>query len=251
MIRSVRVSNRLKALLLIALAIVFTQKLVNGTLYYYIGLRFGWLSVLAVILLIALASSYNLLPKDDSHIHSHEQGDDHDHDHSHLSVFSLVVMSLPIFLGLLVPARPLGATAVVSRGIATDIVSSADTAQTILTIAPSERNVLDWVRAISNNPDPSALSGQEADVVGFVYRDPRFAQDQFMVGRFTMSCCVADALAIGLVVEQEGASQFETDTWVQVTGTFGEGQLDGDRIPVLIAEEILPVQQPQQPYLFP
>jgi uncharacterized membrane protein YcgQ (UPF0703/DUF1980 family) len=38
---------------------------------------------------------------------------------------------------------------------------------------------------------------------------------------------------------------------VQVRGTFSVGELDGQAIPVLIAKEITPVEEPEQPYLYP
>jgi putative membrane protein len=62
---------------------------------------------------------------------------------------------------------------------------------------------------------------------------------------------VADASAIGLVVQAENADQFADDSWVWVIGTFAEGQLDGDALPVLLADEITPVRPPEQPYLYP
>jgi putative membrane protein len=88
-------------------------------------------------------------------------------------------------------------------------------------------------------------------VIGFVYRDPRFAENQFMVARFTITCCVADALAIGLVTEADDAADLPDDSWVRVEGTFAEGTLDGDAMPVLVAETVTPIEPPEHPYLYP
>jgi uncharacterized repeat protein (TIGR03943 family) len=130
------------------------------------------------------------------------------------------------------------------------LTSAAEVSDTVLFTVAAERNVLDWVRAMSANPDPAALNGEEADVVGFVYRDIRFGENQFMVARFTISCCVADATAIGVVVASEEASSLEQDSWVRVQGTFHEGALNGEPMAVLVAEDITPVEPPEQPYLF-
>jgi len=251
-----RIADRFKALILILLAIFLAEKLVSGTLYYYIGPRFSWLAVVGVVILILLASSFNLLRHGpDGQHNSHDHYHDHEHNHSHgdrrVSVVPLFIATIPLALGVIVPARPLGASAVDTRGVSTGFTSPADTSASILTIAPAERNVLDWVRAMSANPEPTALDGQSADVVGFVYRDARFDDDQFMVGRFTMTCCVADALAIGVVVHSTEASVLEADSWVRVTGTFQAGTLGGSPMPVLEAAEISLVMQPEQPYLFP
>jgi putative membrane protein len=266
-VRRISRYDRLKALVLILLAIFFAEKLVSGRLYYYIGPRFGWLSVVAIGLFIILAGGYNP-PKraegerelaehpdqpgeherpDHNHGHDHE----HDHDHGKSTLWPIGVVALPLILGVLVPARPLGASAVSNRGVSTDFAASAESSESTLSVVASERNVLDWVQAFAANPNPASLAGQQADVVGFVYRDIRFADDQFMVARFTITCCVADASAIGLLVQAEDASQFASDSWVRVTGTFGEGQLDGETLPVLLADQITPVQPPEQPYLYP
>jgi len=246
--------KRLQALLIILLAIFLAQKFWSGQLYYYIGPRFSWLSLLAVVLLIAIAGAYDLTrgrgiadEGDDTDDTNHEHSSHHPEERS---VWPLALVALPLVLGVVVPPTPLGASAVSTRGLSTEVAVAADETST-LNIIPGERNVLDWARAMSANPDPTALNGQQADVVGFVYRDARFDDGQFMVGRFTITCCVADALAIGLVVESDNAAGFKTDSWVRVTGTFDSGTFDGGEMPILYAESIIPVQQPEQPYLYP
>jgi uncharacterized repeat protein (TIGR03943 family) len=237
--------RRFKALILILMALFFAEKYVSGKLYFYIGPRFGWLAIVAVGLLVLLAGSYNLVARQ-------REGHDHDHDEGERApIWPLLIVALPLALGTIIPARPLGASAVPNRGVATDMAVAVDQSGSRLSIVPSERNLLDWVRLISANPDPAALDGEEADVLGFVYRDPRFGDDQFMVARFTITCCVADALAIGVVVSADDASEYPTDTWVRVQGSFHEGVLDGTAMPVLVADEITPVQPPEQPYLYP
>jgi uncharacterized repeat protein (TIGR03943 family) len=121
----------------------------------------------------------------------------------------------------------------------------------VLTIVPAKRNVLDWVRAINADPDPAALNGEQADVIGFVYRDDRFGNDQFLLARFTITCCVADAMAIGLVVQSPEAASLAADSWVHVQGAFEDGKLGDEPTPVLVAADIAPVQAPEQPYLYP
>jgi putative membrane protein len=265
-----RTAVRLKALILILMAIFFAYKFVNGTLYYYIGPRFGWLTLVAVALLILIGGAYNLVegegdpagdaPGEPSRAHQgherahhdHASRDHHAHDHSHTAGWwPLLLVSLPLLFGILVPAQPLGASAISNRGVSTEVAVAADETERTLTVVAGERNVLDWVRAMSENPDPAALDGERADVIGFVYRDPRFAENQFMVARFTITCCVADALAIGLVAEADDAADLPDDSWVRVEGTFAEGALDGDAMPVLVAETVTPIEPPEHPYLYP
>ena len=237
-----------RIVLMLLLAIFLVEKYISGKLFYYIGPRFSWLTLLAIGFLLALAAgSFVVMRHQVAHNHEHHN---HDHEHTAPSLWPLMVVAVPVLLGFLIPARPLGASAITNRGVSTDVVSASDKTNR-LTIVPSERNILDWVRMTNNTPDPAALNGQEANVLGFVYRDPRFTDNQFMVARFTITCCVEDALAIGIVVVDDNASQLTPDTWVQVKGKFTAGELDGKAIPVLVADEITPVLEPDQPYLFP
>ena len=72
-----------------------------------------------------------------------------------------------------------------------------------------------------------------------------------MLSRFTMSCCVADAFPIGMPVSGDSADDFEAGVWVQVRGVLQAADYDGDFMPVLNAESITPVDEPEQPYLYP
>jgi uncharacterized repeat protein (TIGR03943 family) len=248
---SARTQYALKALILVGLAIFLADKLFNGALYYYIAPRFAWLSLVAVALLIILAQSYGVFDRpQESAAHEHDHHEHQDHQRGKASPWPLLIVALPVILGVLVPARPLGTNAAATRGVSTDIALAADTAST-LTVVPAERNVLDWVLAMTENPAPDALDGEEADVIGFVYRDPYFAEDQFMVARFVLVCCVADASPIGVVGQWPDAAELKLDSWVRVKGTFAAGEMSGEPMPVLVAASVEPVDAPAQPYLYP
>lgn len=255
---SSRTINRLKVSVLIGLAIYFAYIQLTGKLAYYIEPRFNWLSIVGVALFAMLALSFAGSGEDehDHHHHDHDHGDhehSHDHDHSHNSIWAIAIVAIPLFLGFVIPSRPLGADALNEGEVDTDFssVSLGRGGTQTLTMISSERNVLDWARAFNTTRDINEFVGEEADVVGFVYRDSRFDNNQFMTLRFTLTCCVADAQAVGLVVQvPEGTQRFDTDSWVNIKGTFQIQEFDGDMIPVLFAEEVSAVDQPDQPYLY-
>src|SRR5687767_2339418 len=103
---TVRSLNRLKALILILMALFFMEKYITGRLYYFIGPRFGWLAIVAVGLFILLAGAYNLTEKGNTP----EFG--YGHTHSKQSIWHLLIVALPLILGVLIPSEPLGASAV-------------------------------------------------------------------------------------------------------------------------------------------
>jgi uncharacterized repeat protein (TIGR03943 family) len=165
----------------------------------------------------------------------------------------LFLVALPVLLGLLIPASPLGASAIANRGISANAPLSFNASGSLfqLEVPPNDRTILDWVRMFNFEEDPAKMSGEVADVVGFVYHDPRLHDGQFMVGRFTLSCCVADAFAIGMIVEWSEAVDLPDNRWVRVKGGVDVLHLDGQTLPLIHAESVQEVAEPAQPYLFP
>jgi uncharacterized repeat protein (TIGR03943 family) len=114
-----------------------------------------------------------------------------------------------------------------------------------------ERTILDWIRSFNYSENPSEFQGEPANVIGFVYHDPRLKENQFMVGRIAITCCVADAFAIGMIVEWPDAVEMTENSWVNVEGIVDATQLDGKTIPLIIAESITPTNAPSEPYVYP
>lgn len=228
----------LKTALLLGLGAYFTYNIISGNLTNYINERFSWLSYVAAIIfaLLGVHSAYSLLRRDSR---SHQQ----------ISWLTLFVVAVPLILGTLVPSQPLGVEAI-SGGVATTGAVGVTTAADF-TVPPEQRNVLDWLRTFNNATDYSQLNGQPADVIGFVYTEPTFSEGQFMVARFTVSCCVADASAIGLPVAYADSANLPQGEWVRVRGTMQVGEFRGDTMPILNAESIEVVEQPRHPYLYP
>jgi uncharacterized repeat protein (TIGR03943 family) len=277
-----------KALLLLGLALFLYTRLASGTIYFYINERFVGYTMLAIVALLLLGVSYRpqgrrqpaapgggheavAAPElggatpvlaaggtpESSHLHAHGQhlGDNgpHTHDH-HLTWAGVALVLLPIILGVLAPPQPLGAAALANREVNVGMAASALPAAVRAAAQKdsAQKNVLDWLHTFAGVADPgAAFAGQPAKVVGFVYRDERFAPDQFMVTRFVVSCCVADANVAGLVVRWPDAGSLAADQWVEVVGALAPGQLDGEALPVLAADRVAPVSVPEQPYLYP
>lgn len=258
-----RLQQAVKALVLIALAIFLYTRYTSGMLYFYIAERFAWITVLAVFGFLAVGLSYDVRrprPQEDAE-HDHAgaanagaaHAGHHHAEHNHMIRWSAIgLVALPVLLGTLISPRPLGAAALANREVA---VNESRSALPALVRAAQEKpsttlNVLEWQQLLATTK-PSSLSENDAEVVGFVFRDERFGDDQFFVSRFTISCCVADAAVAGLVVQGIDAATWQTDQWVRVQGTIVEGVFNGAASPVLLASSIAPTETPRQPYLYP
>jgi putative membrane protein len=253
-----------KAGLLVALGVYFVYVIASGNLANYINARFAWLSYVAaaMFLLLGLFSVYELLRREKPKVELEQFSTDLlgtpktlqkrarelQQDRRTVSWKALGVVAIPLVLGTLIPSRPLGSAAV-GGSISLSAVSAANAQP--FTTDPLKWNVLDWLRAFNNSGDASSFNGKQADLVGFVYREAAFSDKQFMLARFTISCCVADASAIGVPVEWDAAKDYPADTWVRIQGTWEVGVFRGDTVPILHPTSIDKVDQPEHPYLYP
>lgn len=235
----------LKTAVLLGLGIYFVVLILTNSLTNYINASLTWLSYMAAVLFFLLGggSAFFLLRQNDKQKNGFTPP-----DHLRLSWGALLMVAAPLVFGTLIPSRPLDANAI-SGGVATNIGGTRGA----LSVGKSELewNVLDWLRAFNNSLDLTEFNGKAVDVVGFIYREPGFAENEFMLARFTVACCVADASAIGLPVIYDGAPNLETSAWLRVQGTFQVAAFRGADVPVLQAGVVEEVPQPKHPYLYP
>lgn len=257
-----------KPFLLFALALFLCRHLVDGTILFYINRSFVRLIWLAVVILFVVVISYWV--SHTSRLHTHR-----------LTWRMVGFILLPILLGGLVPPQPLGTAALSNRNINAKpqtalrlfTASSRSSPSSSRTNAARQRafalhrtrtlptrdvrevteqhspTLLDWVLDFGENPDPAAFNGQQADLTGFVYRRAGLPPDTWFLSRFIITCCVADAMAVGLVVRAPDVAVVD-DMWVQVRGHFVVEIIDNEQAPVLVADSVLPIDPPAQPYLY-
>ena len=240
-----------KTLILLAMGIYMVYLIASGNLANYINLRFQWLSYLAagIFLVMGAWSFWDLYRqrRQDQDEAAALYGDLGWSYQSLLSWPAIMVLAIPLLLGAAVPSEPLGAEAI-SGSISLNPVGVGAPAS--YQPDPMQRNILDWLREFSRVSNPAALNGEQLDVVGFIYREPSMGANEFMIARFTMSCCVADAFAIGMPVVVEDAAQYETGVWVRIQGELQAGSFGGETLPIIQPESIEPVETPNTPYLY-
>ncbi|MDE0449839.1 MAG: TIGR03943 family protein [Spirochaetaceae bacterium] len=244
-----RVAAALRAAVVLALAAVLAMRYLDGSLGYFINLRYGWLTVVAMVCLVQLAAALlATVPK-------RARGETE--ERVSMPWMGAALLAVPVLLAL-VPPRPLGTDAMATRALQIGSVPAAAGLGTAseLNVGASgvPRTVLDWLvlfdQETTGGGDLSRFAGESARVRGFVYRDERFPAGTFMVSRFLLSCCAADAAPIGLAVRWPDAEFLEDDAWVWVSGDFSVESFLGERMPVLVGAEVTAADQPPQPYLY-
>lgn len=225
------------------MALYLGYLLVTGMLSYYINTRFQWLTYVALVLLVVLTGWSLLQTLRGRKLHNTGTA----FMHTPFNWGSALVVSMPLLLAVIVPAQPLGASAV-NGGVSLNPIGSI--ARATVNIPPEKRNIMDWLREFNREPESAVFNGQPVSIIGFIYREPSFTENQFMVARYTMSCCVADAFAVGMPVVFDSAADFETGVWVEVTGYLQAQDFDGEFMPVIVPESVTETDIPDTPYLY-
>jgi len=247
---TLRLYRYLQGFILILTAIFLLQKILSGNLDWYIHQRFMPLTVLSVIVLLVIGVIVFRSGRSAGHHEHHDHDDEHHHKH-HISRWGLVMALLPLLVGVLIPPKPLTSDAITGKGFSSAAPVASGDSVVQFGQASDERNILDWHRLFSSPDALGAVLGQSANVIGFVYHDPRLKEGQFLVSRFTVICCAADGFAIGMVVNWPESASLPADQWIKVKGVVQSIQLGDQKWPLIEATSVEPIQIPDQPYLFP
>ncbi|WP_243291124.1 TIGR03943 family protein [Bacillus sp. FJAT-47783] len=92
--------------------------------------------------------------------------------------------------------------------------------------------------------------GKKIEYSGFVYREPGFIDDQFVIARFGISCCAADASVYGTIASSGEAKHLQNDEWVKVSGTLSTTTYQDVEIPLIVIDKLTKINQPSDPYVY-
>lgn len=216
-------------------------------------------------------------------------GHDHDYSASRLrsaAIYSLFI--IPILTGMMFSDHILGSSAAANKGFKYEM-RSASTKEDIdsqaegeTNTASPENNVIlqnpgvltpkdlypdlytelkqqdsiklhedNYIGTISLLEDGmDEFVGKEITTHGFVFREPEFPSDQMVVGRFGISCCVADGGIYGILIQSDDLDQYKNDTWVEVTGVLEKVEFNGWALPLIIPTNINLIDVPEEPYVY-
>ena len=266
-----RMTRASRGLVMLALGVLMLQRIWTGTLIWFVNPRTLGLTWMAALGMIAIAGSLLDVRKlrrvpavagsaaagstaaSEAGEHDHTGHDHAAHAHAGSgNYFSLVMLALPLIMALLVPSRPLDGSALANKGLNTarPLVRSDATSLKRVEKPPEQRNILEWVRNFNYASDASVYAGETADVTGFTYFDTRLPAGQFIVARYSVSCCVADAMALGMVVQSKQAAP-AGNAWIRVRGPVSLATIGDQPMPLIQAVSVEAIAEPTDPYLYP
>ena len=207
--------------------------------------------------------------------------------------FSAIMFAIPLILGVTVAPRGLNESIAANRGLTIagmepqgflappgqaaqgPATAPAETrgpiSETAGTPLQQSRNDLQDVHFIETEHFDSMLRdlrinldhyyGKKVAIEGFTYSDPKFHEGHFLMGRFLITCCAADATVIGLMSTlDESVIEDVSDStlWARAVGyietTMFQNPWEEEprRIPLLRITELINMEdRPPIPYVYP
>lgn len=104
--------------------------------------------------------------------------------------------------------------------------------------------------------DPEFVRGRRVRLAGFVYREEGWPSDDFVVGRLSIWCCLADAALVGLLARGVEVD-LEDGQWVEIEGRLdvihdyplASGPLEV--APLVIVDTLREIEAPEMEYVLP
>lgn len=279
---SIYSSKLLRGIILTAITIFIIQLKLSGELNFLvspviktiIGVSIIPLCIISLTtLLLSIFKFKRCANNHDHHEHVHEHIEDDGHNHlDHKSLwYKLTIGLMLIFIVLSYTWHPstLGTNMISGQN---SLIGSNSSALSPPTASSSNQltstggnGTSEAYIAFKYNQNPNNFIGKQFNLIGFVYHPYGMPKNQFILTRFFIFCCIADAIPIGTPVEISNAEQFNSDTWVQLSGKIKTENLPilnqleptsswvpiGKNQPVIIANSIKAIPVPKQPYLVP
>ena len=98
--------------------------------------------------------------------------------------------------------------------------------------------------------DLDSYVGQTINVSGYIYKLYDFKDDEFVIARDMIVSSDFKTLVVGFLCNYKKISDFEENTWVNITGKIKKGTYHGD-IPVIEVTKIEKIEKPSDEYVYP
>ncbi|MDP9243154.1 MAG: TIGR03943 family protein [Actinomycetota bacterium] len=223
------------AIVLTAWGSLFWFLLLTGRTQLYLSTRTSWVVPIgaALLTMAAIGRLLSLRADEPEPLHLRE-------------AWILGVMVLPVVAILVLPPATLGAYAVGGRSL----LSSGATASAG-DVSSGSLTLVDVAGAQTNKEASKALSaraGDTATFVGFVTDIPGNPPGEFLLTRYYITCCIADAQTIEVHIVDAPTGKFQQDDWVKVTGKIyplGRTVLMDAAVP----GSVVGIPKPSHPYI--
>ncbi|MGG7099045.1 TIGR03943 family putative permease subunit [Clostridium sardiniense] len=95
--------------------------------------------------------------------------------------------------------------------------------------------------------NPSSYKGEKIQTEGFIYKQKNFKNDEFVIAREVMTCCIADIQIAGPMCQYDKTVDLKENDWFRIEGTIDIK----DNMPIIKVEKLTSVIKPKSEYIYP
>jgi uncharacterized repeat protein (TIGR03943 family) len=229
----------IRSALLLGLALLIAKLLATGQMVRYMSPALDPLSALTGALLAAMG----VLELRAAVTNREREQASVDH------ALTYVLVLLPLLLGLLVAPKALGSSALGGESASALVLAFARQSSATRDVSASEpiQDVADLIAFLRRSGD--AGIGQRVHAIGLVAHSSDLQANEFVLLRYSIVHCVADAQPVGLLIVAPNEATWSTDQWVEIDGALGSRERDGDQLVSIVADRVAPTDEPTNPYL--
>ena len=246
-------ARSLPSLVLAGYGLFILSLYARGVMTLYINPAYIWPTTLAGAALVALAAIRVVRPA----THTHDaccSSDDCGCTDTPIRLWPYIALSVPLLLAILIPPRSLATFSAKQRGpqIAgmAAIRSATSVKRVSLSVDTRSFTLQDWAGTLAADPNPRDYAGKQVDITGIVLRNPAtMPPGHIMVMRYQVTCCIADARPVGLIVRDTSHGALKDNQWVRVTGTMSSVGYQGQKIVVVEPKRFVPTKG-GNPYMY-
>lgn len=170
-----------------------------------------------------------------------------------LFMLSNILIITTLTIGLIVEPKHLSTRAVSNRSSQSQASFKDNSDNVINSFIKSYDNyeIADWLKSFNREPDLNLYQDINVNVKGFVYEADYLSEDEFIIGRFVIRCCVVDASPAGLVVNLPGwKTKYKDGDWLEVAGAFKVVDFEATKKIYIEPSNILEIDTPNNPYIY-
>jgi uncharacterized repeat protein (TIGR03943 family) len=235
-----------------AIGIVAIRLVVTDAFLAYVkpGMRIPLLAAGSILVLLGGATMIKAFVTGTERSHAGHGHEDHGHGASRVAY----LLVLPLVTIVLVAPAPLGAYAAAREG---GDRAAAQVVPEVRGVAypglPAPRDgavdlrIGEFLERVYYD-EARSLEGTPVRLIGFAVNIPE-RDDAFLLSRFVISCCAADAFPMQAIVKTPAVPA--NDTWLEVVGTWDPDDLglgQAGRSATLISTSVQPIDPPANPY---
>jgi putative membrane protein len=251
--------NCVKALILLCLASILFWLIMMNQVILYVHPRFiillqisdvlFFLMLLAQCMHLKNSLKQNIPLQEDVAIKSHNFG-----KAQYKLFFYYVTFIFTLAVALFIPSTSLDSKLIENKGLnnnisdkfKSDISAPLDNFQDTKFIKISDKNYVDTIQNLYCHP--ADYIGKNVEITGFAYIDP--TTKRVSIARYVISCCIADASAVGLSIDAGAENNLVAGHWYEMQGIISTVSYKKDISPVLKVTWSNEIKKPLFTYIF-